>query len=151
MPEDSVRAAMKQEGLRTSEGMAGLRNLAVVALPLVAMCDPRDIGGVVDAKNLGHTTVILYDRYPGGLGYSEKGFQHATQLLQICLEMVRDCPCLEGCPSCVGLPDYAGVHSDPDLKRGHPMPCKRATHRLLDLLLKNSQPAHSSAAASSVS
>ncbi|MEN1681816.1 MAG: DEAD/DEAH box helicase [Planctomycetota bacterium] len=134
MPDDSVRAAMKQTGLRTGEGIAGLRNLAVVALPLVAMCDARDIGGVVDAKNLGHATMILYDRYPGGLGYAEKGFQHLTQLLGICLEMVRDCPCDEGCPSCVGLPDHAGLHRDPDLSRGHPMPSKAATTRLLELL-----------------
>ena len=54
--------------------MVGLRNLAVVSLPLVAMCDSRDLGGVVDSKNLGHTTLILYDRYPGGLGYSEQRF-----------------------------------------------------------------------------
>ncbi|MEM9185598.1 MAG: DEAD/DEAH box helicase [Planctomycetota bacterium] len=136
MPTAPVRAAMKQSGLRTAEGVAGLRNLAVVALPLVAMCDPRDIGGVVDAKNLGHSTVILYDRYPGGLGYSEKGYQHADRLLSICLEMVRDCPCLEGCPSCVGMPDHAGLHRDPDLKRGHPMPSKQATLRLLELLTR---------------
>lgn len=134
MPAEAVRIAMKQAGLRTSEGVAGLRNLAVVALPLVAMCDPRDVGGVVDAKNLGHTTLILYDRYPGGLGYAEKGFQYATQLLDICLEIVSDCPCTEGCPSCVGMPDHAGLHRDPDLKRGHPMPSKRATLHLLQLL-----------------
>ena len=134
MPDESVRQAMKQSGLRTAEGVAGLRNLAVVALPMVAMCDPRDVGGVIDSKNLGHTTMILYDRYPGGLGYAEKGFQFIEQLLGICLEMVRDCPCEEGCPSCVGLPDHAGLHRDPDLKRDHPMPGKQATLRLLELI-----------------
>ena len=80
---------MKAAGLRTSEGMVGLRNLAVVALPMVAMCDSRDLGGVVDSKNLGRTTMILYDRYPGGLGYCEKGFRADADLLAICLEMVR--------------------------------------------------------------
>ncbi|MEM6798277.1 MAG: DEAD/DEAH box helicase [Planctomycetota bacterium] len=147
VPDESVRVAMKQSKLRIAEGVAGLRNLAVVALPLVAMCDPRDIGGVIDTKNFGEPTVILYDRYPGGLGYSEKGYQHAPQLLAICLEMVRDCPCEEGCPSCVGMPDYAGLHSDPDLKRGHPMPGKRATVRLLERLIAVS-PAAPEAAAS---
>ena len=135
-PDEATRVAMKRDGLRTAEGMAGVRNLAVVALPLVAMCDARDIGGVVDTKNLGESTVILYDRYPGGLGYCEKGFQSISNLLGICLEMVRDCPCLEGCPSCVGLPDYSGLHRDPDLTRGHPMPNKRATLRLLELLVE---------------
>jgi DEAD/DEAH box helicase domain-containing protein len=141
-PDDTIRAEMKAAGLRASEGVVGLRNLAVVALPLVAMCDSRDLGGVVDSKNLGRTTMILYDRYPGGLGYSERGFLNMGQLLAICLEMVRDCPCEEGCPSCVGLPNLRpAIHSDPDLSRGHPMPDKFATIRLLELLTA-AQPLH---------
>ena len=138
-PDDALRAEMKAAGLRASEGVVGLRNLAVVSLPLVAMCDSRDLGGVVDSKNLGHTTMILYDRYPGGLGYSERGFQQMPQLLAICLEMVRDCPCDDGCPSCVGLPNLRpAIHSDPDLVRGYPMPNKQATIRLLELLCDKS-------------
>jgi ATP-dependent helicase YprA (DUF1998 family) len=122
-------------GLRASEGVVGLRNLALVALPMVAMCDSRDLGGVVDSRNLGRTTMILYDRYPGGLGYCERGFAHMPRVLTICFEMVRDCPCEDGCPSCVGLPNLRpAIHSDPDLTRGHPMPNKLATIRLLELL-----------------
>jgi DEAD/DEAH box helicase domain-containing protein len=136
-PSDAVRATLKAEGLRTSEGVCGMRNLAVVALPFVAMCDSRDLGGVVDAKNLGRSTMILYDRYPGGLGYCQKGFDRVANLLEICLEMVADCPCEEGCPSCVGLPNLRpAIHSDPDLTRGHPIPNKQATRRLLELLLE---------------
>jgi DEAD/DEAH box helicase domain-containing protein len=134
-PGDAARSEMKGAGLRAAEGVCGLRNLAVVALPLVAMCDSRDLGGVVDSSNLGRTTMILYDRYPGGLGYSERGFHRIRELLAICLEMVRDCPCSGGCPSCVGLPNHRpAIHSDPDLTRGHPMPNKLATMRLLELL-----------------
>jgi DEAD/DEAH box helicase domain-containing protein len=134
-PNDTMRTEMKAAGLRASEGVVGLRNLAMVALPLVAMCDSRDLGGVVDSKNLGRTTMILYDRYPGGLGYCERGFARMQQVLAICLEMVRDCPCEEGCPSCVGMPNLRpAIHSDPDLTRGHPMPNKLATLRLLELL-----------------
>lgn len=134
-PDDAVRAAMKSAGMRTSEGLVGMRNLAVVALPLVAMCDSRDLGGVVDSKNLGRSTLILYDRYPGGLGYSEKGFRRHEQLLTLCLDMAAACPCDDGCPSCVGLPNLRpAIHSDPDLTRGHPMPDKQATIRLLELL-----------------
>ena len=137
-PDNAIRAEMKAAGLRASEGIVGLRNLAVVALPLVSMCDSRDLGGVVDSKNLGRSTMIIYDRYPGGLGYSEKGFQNIEQLLAICHEMVAGCPCDEGCPSCIGLPNRRPtIHSDPDLTRVHPMPNKRATLRLLQLLLND--------------
>jgi DEAD/DEAH box helicase domain-containing protein len=134
-PSDAVKVEMKAAGLRASEGVCGLRNLAIVALPMVAMCDSRDLGGVVDSKNLGRSTMILYDRYPGGLGYSERGFQRIPDLLAIALEMVRDCPCEDGCPSCVGLPNLRpAIHSDPDLERGYPMPNKHATVRLLEIL-----------------
>ena len=134
-PHDRLRQQMRAAGFRPSEGVVGLRNLAVVALPIVAMCDSRDLGGVVDSKNLGRSTMILYDRYPGGLGYCEKGFERMADVLAICLEMVAGCPCDEGCPSCVGLPNLRpAIHSDPDLSRGYPMPNKAATLKLLELL-----------------
>ena len=56
------------------------------------MCDSRDLGGVVNSHNTGRPTMILYDRYPGGLGYSEKGFARIEQLLEICREMIESCP-----------------------------------------------------------
>ncbi|HMP05575.1 MAG TPA: DUF1998 domain-containing protein, partial [Lacipirellulaceae bacterium] len=67
-PDDALRAELKGAGFKSTEALVGLRNLAVVALPLVAMCDSRDLGGVVNSNNLGRPTMILYDRYPGGLG-----------------------------------------------------------------------------------
>jgi DEAD/DEAH box helicase domain-containing protein len=134
-PDEATRAALKQARLRPSEGLCGLRNLAVVALPMVAMCDSRDVSGVVDSKNLGQAALILYDRYPGGLGYCEKGFLHIDRLLEICHDMVGQCPCQDGCPSCVGLPNLRpAIHSDPDLMRGYPIPDKAATEMLVRLL-----------------
>ncbi len=127
---------MKAAKLRTGEGLCGLRNLAIEALPLIAMCDSRDISGVVDSKNLGQSTMILYDRYPGGLGYSEQGYYRIRELLQLCQQMVTECDCEDGCPSCVGLPQLRpAIHSDPDLLRGYPMPDKQAAIQLLELLL----------------
>ncbi len=135
-PDDGVRTQLKADGLKANEGLVGLRNLAVVALPFVAMCDSRDLGGVVNSNNLGRPAMIVYDRYPGGLGYSEKGFARIAELLAVCREMVAGCPCEAGCPSCVGLPNLRpAIHSDPDLTRGQPMPDKQATLRLLELLV----------------
>ncbi len=135
-PNDEIRQQLKSEHLRASEGLCGLRNLAVVALPLIAMCDTRDISGCVDSKNLGRSTMIVYDRYPGGLGYTEKGFQQINALLSVCNDLIGDCDCADGCPSCVGLPNLRpAIHSDPDLMRGYPIPNKQATLRLLQLLL----------------
>ncbi len=140
-PSDEIRGELKAAKLRPSEGLCGLRNLAVVALPMVAMCDSRDISGVVDSKNLGRSAMILYDRYPGGLGYAEKGFHQIHSLLEVCRDMVSQCPCDDGCPSCVGLPNLRpAMHSDPDLMRGYPIPDKRATLQLLELICQPMTP-----------
>jgi len=138
-PDDGMRKAMRAAGLRASEGLCGLRNLAIVALPMIAMCDSRDLGGVVDSHNLGRAALIVYDRYPGGLGYSEQGYERISQLLALCHRMVSECECVDGCPSCVGMPNLRpAIHSDPDLGRGYPMPNKAATEKLLELLLEGS-------------
>lgn len=135
IPDDAIARQMKLAGHRTSEGLVGLRNLAIVALPMLAMCDPRDISGIVDSKNFGRSALVLYDRYPGGLGYCQRGFEHMPRLLAFCREMVEECPCEAGCPSCIGLPNLRpAIHGDPDLTRGYPMPDKGATVRLLTLL-----------------
>jgi DEAD/DEAH box helicase domain-containing protein len=139
VPGDEIKRRMKAAGLRLGEGLVGVRNLAIVALPIVAMCDPRDAGGVVDSQNLGTPALVLYDRYPGGLGYCERGFQHIDRLLGICHDLVAECECDEGCPSCVGLPNLRpAIHSDPDLTRGYPMPDKAAALELLSLLCADS-------------
>ena len=135
IPGEEICTRLKQAQHRVGEALCGLRNLTVVALPIVAMCDSRDISGVVDSKNFGRHAVILYDRYPGGLGYAEQGFLHAGDLCQICWEILQDCECQEGCPSCVGLPNLRpAIHSDPDLSRGYPIPDKAATRALLEML-----------------
>ena len=127
-----IHQAVKSQGLRSAEGLVGIRNLMIQALPLLAMCDPRDISGSVNSSNLGTPTVFVYDRYPGGLGYTEKGYVQVEALLQICRDMVERCDCFDGCPSCVGLPNLRpAIHSDPDLTRGYPIPNKEATRSIL--------------------
>tara|TARA_Y100001960_G_scaffold14205_1_gene12960 strand:+ start:88 stop:813 length:726 start_codon:yes stop_codon:yes gene_type:complete len=135
-PGQAISDAMQQASFKVSEGLCGLRNLVVVALPMLAMCDNRDISGVVDSKNLGTPTMIIYDRFPGGLGYSEQGYSRLTDLFELCEELVSNCECDDGCPSCVGLPNLRpAIHSDPDLTRGYPIPDKHATSKLLQLVL----------------
>jgi DEAD/DEAH box helicase domain-containing protein len=131
----AILAWVKAQRLRPTEGMVGLRNLLIQALPLIAMCDPRDISGSVNSSNLGVPAVFIYDRYPGGLGYTEKGFAHISQLMAIARDMVERCVCADGCPSCVGLPNLRpAIHSDPDLARGFPVPSKEATRSMFDAI-----------------
>jgi len=77
-----------------------LRNLA----PLHLMCDPGDLGSAVQARapETGLPTVTLYDRAPGGAGLSARLYELHAELLEAALDVVRHCPCADGCPGCVG-------------------------------------------------
>ena len=55
-------------------------------------------------EDTGLTTIFVYDGYPGGAGVTERGFARAERWLAATLERVRDCPCPDGCPSCVQSP-----------------------------------------------
>jgi len=83
------------------QGMAhSLRHVASLRL----MCDPRDLGAVAEVRSVTTRlpTVTVYEMYPGGVGYSSRMYELHSELLDHAAELVRDCPCLAGCPSCVG-------------------------------------------------
>jgi DEAD/DEAH box helicase domain-containing protein len=68
------------------------------------MCDPRDLGAVAEVRSVTTQlpTVTVYEMYPGGVGYARRMFELHRELLEQAAELVRDCPCLAGCPSCIG-------------------------------------------------
>jgi DEAD/DEAH box helicase domain-containing protein len=53
--------------------------------------------------------VVLYDQVPAGIGFSQKLFELHAELLRRALELVEECECEDGCPSCVGPAGENGV------------------------------------------
>ncbi len=130
-----MRQTLADAGHNPIEAMMGVRNLMLAALPSLAMCDRRDIAGIVDSSNLGEPTIIIYDRYPGGLGFAQRGYDLLETWLEMSDQIVRECPCQSGCPSCVGLPGLRPpIHRDPDLGSGYPVPDKQAAVMLLSMI-----------------
>jgi DEAD/DEAH box helicase domain-containing protein len=84
--------------------LIGLARLARNTAPLLLMCDVRDLGVLSQAQApfTGKPTLFLYDAVPGGVGLAERLFGIANELIAACHAAVRDCPCIDGCPSCVG-------------------------------------------------
>jgi DEAD/DEAH box helicase domain-containing protein len=83
------------------QGMAhALRHVASLHL----MCDPRDLGSVAEVRSVTTLlpTVTVYEAYPGGVGFSSRMYELHRDLLDDAAALVRDCPCLAGCPSCIG-------------------------------------------------
>ncbi|MFT3716669.1 MAG: DEAD/DEAH box helicase [Gordonia sp. (in: high G+C Gram-positive bacteria)] len=75
-------------------------------LGLVATCDRWDIGGLSTDlhPDTGLPTVFVYDGYPGGAGFAERGFDAFADWVAATAEAVADCRCADGCPSCVQSP-----------------------------------------------
>ena len=75
-------------------------------LPLFALCDRNDIGGVSTPMHpdTRQPQVFIYDGHPGGIGIAEMGYQMIGQLWNATLGVVEQCPCDDGCPSCIQSP-----------------------------------------------
>ena len=97
-------------------------------LPLFAMCDRWDIGGLSTAwhPDTESAAIFVYDGYPGGAGIAERGYDLAAEHLLATRDTVRTCPCETGCPSCVQSPKCGNGN--------HPLD-KDGAVRLLDQLL----------------
>ena len=85
-------------------GMMAISNLLRIVAPLYLMCAPQDIAVVYQVKCpfTDRPTLILYDNCPGGVGLAAKAYGMQRLLLEKALQIVSDCPCEQGCPSCAG-------------------------------------------------
>jgi DEAD/DEAH box helicase domain-containing protein len=93
-----------EQNVRMRSGLAGLGSVLGQLAPLFLMCDPGDLGLHTDASlaTLGQPGIVIYDDVPAGIGFSQKLFELHDELMQRALELVSECKCQDGCPSCVG-------------------------------------------------
>jgi DEAD/DEAH box helicase domain-containing protein len=91
----------------------------IAVLPLLAMCDRWDIGGL--STNLhpqtGGPTIFIYDGHPGGIGITRRGYAEFEALVHDAHRLVGECPCEKGCPSCVQSPKCGNLN-EPLAKAG---------------------------------
>jgi DEAD/DEAH box helicase domain-containing protein len=84
----------------------------IAVLPLIAMCDRWDIGGLSTNIHFqtGGPTIFIYDGHPGGVGISYRGFEMFDRLVGDAARLVGECPCADGCPSCVQSPKCGNLN-----------------------------------------
>jgi DEAD/DEAH box helicase domain-containing protein len=84
----------------------------IAVLPLIAMCDRWDIGGL--STNLhpqtGAPTIFIYDGHPGGVGITRTAFARFEELCRDALHLISGCGCADGCPSCVQSPKCGNLN-----------------------------------------
>jgi DEAD/DEAH box helicase domain-containing protein len=91
----------------------------IAVLPLIAMCDRWDIGGL--STNIhpqtGGPAIFIYDGHPGGVGITRRGYDEFDRLVADARRLIGECPCESGCPSCVQSPKCGNLN-EPLSKRG---------------------------------
>lgn len=119
----AVDDALLSEAGLVSKDVPGALHAAehagIGVLPLFAICDRWDVGGVSTAhqQELGRAAIVIYDGYEGGAGVAELGFESADRHLATTLEVIEGCGCSTGCPSCVQSPK-CGNGNEPLSKDG---------------------------------
>ena len=87
-------------------GLHAAEHAAIGVLPLFALCDRNDIGGISTPlhPDTGRPQVFIHDGYPRGVGIAEHGYEVIEDLWKATLNVVSECPCESGCPSCIHSP-----------------------------------------------
>ncbi|WP_127573315.1 DEAD/DEAH box helicase [Georgenia faecalis] len=125
-------AALEAAGVGAADlpgALHAAEHASIGLLPLLATCDRWDIGGLSTAlhPDTGEATVFVYDGYPGGAGFAERGYRAAREWMTATLGAIESCGCADGCPSCVQSPKCGNGNSPLD---------KAAAARVLTLLLR---------------
>ncbi len=105
-----------EANVRVRSGLAGLAYVLGNLAPLFLMCDSGDLGTHIEATPsaaFNSPSVVLYDHVPAGIGFSQRLFELHAELLLRARELVEQCECSDGCPSCVGPGGENGSGSKP--------------------------------------
>jgi DEAD/DEAH box helicase domain-containing protein len=123
IPDTTLRRALRGLPAEGSDVLLGslhaAEHAAIGILPVYAMCDRWDIGGLSTNfhPDTGDPTIFIYDGYPMGAGISDHAFEVAREHLTATRDHVERCPCASGCPACVQSPK-CGNWNEPLHKQG---------------------------------
>jgi DEAD/DEAH box helicase domain-containing protein len=122
--------ASPEDLVRLPGAIHAIEHALIALLPLFAMCDRWDIGGLSTPvhSQTEQPTIFVYDGHPGGVGISRQGFDRFSEWLRDARDLVRDCPCESGCPSCIQSPKCGNWNEPLD---------KEAALRLLGAMLRH--------------
>jgi DEAD/DEAH box helicase domain-containing protein len=106
VPPADTEQKVAERGLDLAGGLHGTEHALIALMPLFVMCDRWDIGGLSSPAygESGEPTIFVYDACEGGVGLAEKAYELLPELYATSYELVRDCRCEEGCPSCIYSP-----------------------------------------------
>ncbi len=134
VPPEPLLLQVRQAGLDAHAGLRGLGYATRMLLPLYLTCETLDFSHTVGCVNAPWQTVFIYERYPHGLGFTQKAYERLDEIMPAVRDLVAACPCRDGCPCCVGKPLRGATTWN--VERGEAsIPSKAATLMILQGLL----------------
>lgn len=112
LPDEIIDAVDDNRAL--AGGLHGLEHALISMIPYHSMCERWDVGGVSSPSHpdTGYPSVFIYDAYEGGIGIAEKSYSILEELLSTTYDLIKNCDCEDGCPSCIYSPK-CGNQNDP--------------------------------------
>ena len=103
---DTVEEMFPNEDEVFAGGLHGAEHALIGLFPLHTMCDRFDIGGLSTNfhEDTQEATIFIYDGYEGGIGITEKAVDVFVDLLDSTIDLLNNCNCKKGCPSCIYSP-----------------------------------------------
>jgi DEAD/DEAH box helicase domain-containing protein len=105
VPDRMIRK-IEEQGGTVDGGLHGAEHVLIGVMPFFVMCDRWDLGGLSTPlhPSTGAPMIFIYDGCEGGIGLAEKACELIEPILDTATSLVRDCPCEDGCPSCIYSP-----------------------------------------------
>ena len=102
----AIEAAVIAGELHFMGGIHATEHSSIGVFPLFMLCDRNDIGGICFTTHpqVGGPAIFIYDGYPGGVGIARAGYDRIEEILSATYQLVSECPCEDGCPSCIHSP-----------------------------------------------
>jgi len=133
-PPEELTERVRRAGLDAHAGLRGIGYAARMLLPLFITCDTLSFSHSVGCVNAPWQTIFIYERHPMGLGFTRRAYELLGRIMPAVLDNIRNCPCEQGCPCCVGKP--LRPYATWNVERGEAsIPSKQAALMILEEML----------------
>jgi len=122
--------AIETAGYDLAGALHAIEHALIAMMPAAVLCDRQDLGGfsTLCAPETGLPTIMVYDGYEGGAGLTAMGYTRFAEMIRMTRDLITDCPCEEGCPSCIYSPKCGSMNQPLD-KAGAAMLLQRMCKR----------------------
>ncbi len=115
----AIQSFVESKGFDLAGTLHAIEHTAIACIPLFALCDRGDVGGLSYTfyPVFKQPAIFIYDGYEGGIGLTKRAIEVIGDWFAATLKIIEECPCEDGCPSCVQDPQ-CGSGNQPLDKEG---------------------------------